>query len=600
MAGKKESIIVDSKVFSLKGLFADKFTVDFYQREYVWERKQLEDLIMDLSTEFLKNWEEGHTTLNVSGYDPYFMGEIVLSIKNGEKSAVIDGQQRITTLTLLLIYVLRTYGSLPKFPTDIRDLIYADYYGEYYFNLDIPERRACMLSLFNTGEYDVPKDASPSVVNLVKRYSEISECWDKRINETNIVPFVYWLKEKVMFSKVWTNSDEFAYVIFETMNDRGLSLTQVEMLRSYLLANIDEDDRTEMMDKFDSIIRSLAQIKLSSISKAEFEFFKMYFRGHYAEDFSQAKNSTSDFVRIGKEFHRWVSENAKELGLQKSRDYIDFIERIRYFAEVYIRINALIQARDTKEYLYLIVNSDYGFTMQPAVILSAVSYKDSDEVVREKIRVVSRYLTKVLTWRVWNHWMISQSALEAKAYELCKAIRGMDVEALKKHLSTDPLGSPALEGTPTLNQQNRRRFAVMLSLITEIVGVHSNSPDYPLNHPDIEVEHIWANHFEDHADDFRDEAEFATVRNSLGDLLVLPKSFNASYNDASYEIKLEQYYSQNILAQTLNSKKYTNNPGFLAYKNVSGLPFKPYDTFTKESIAERTDLYRMILEDHWK
>ncbi len=600
MAGKKESIIVDSKVFSLKGLFADKFTVDFYQREYVWERKQIENLIMDLSTEFLKMWEEGHTILNVSGYDPYFMGEIVLSIKNGEKSAVIDGQQRITTLTLLLIYLLRTYGSLPKFPTDIGDLIYADYYGEYYFNLDIPERRECMLSLFNTGEYDVPRDASPSVVNLVKRYAEISECWDKRINETNIVPFVYWLKEKVMFSKVWTNSDEFAYVIFETMNDRGLSLTQIEMLRSYLLANIDEDDRTAMMDKFDAIIRSLSQIKLSSSSKAEFEFFKMYFRGHYAEDFSQGKNSASDFVRIGKEFHRWVSENAKHLGLKKSHDFIDFIDRIQYFADVYIKINALIQARDTKEYLYLIVNSDYGFTMQPAVILSAVRYKDPDDVINKKIKVVSRYLTKALTWRVWNHWMISQSALEAKSYELCKAVRGMNVEDLKQYLSTDPLESPALEGTPTLNQQNRRRFAVMLSLVTEIVAARSNVPDYPLNHQDIEVEHIWANHYEDHAADFRDEAEFATVRNSLGDLLVLPKSFNASYNDASYEIKVEQYYSQNILAQTLNSKKYTNNPGFLAYKNASGIPFKPYDTFTKDAIAERTSLYRMILEDNWK
>ncbi len=600
MAGKKESIIVDSKVYSLKGLFADKFTVDFYQREYVWERKQIEDLIMDLSSEFLKNWEDGHTLMNVAGYDPYFMGEIVLSIKSGEKSAVIDGQQRITTLTLLLIYLLRTYGTLPKFPTDIRDLIYADYFGEYYFNLDIPERRECMLALFNKGEYDIPKDASPSVVNLVNRYADISECWDKRINETNIVPFVYWLKEKVMFSKVWTNSDEFAYVIFETMNDRGLSLTQIEMLRSYLLANIDDDDRTAVMDKFDAIIRSLSQIKLSSSSKAEFEFFKMYFRGHYAQDFSQAKNSNSDFVRIGKEFHRWVSENAKQLGLEKSRDYVDFIDRIKFFADVYIKINGLIQARNTKDYLYLIVNSDYGFTMQPAVILSAISYMDSDEVIEEKLKAVSRYLTKVLTWRVWNHWMISQSALEAKSYELCKAIRGMNVEELKRHLSTDPLESPALEGTPTLNQQNRRRFAVMLSLITEIVAVHSNTPDYPLNHPDIEVEHIWANHYEDHTDEFSNEADFTTARNSLGDLLVLPKSFNASYNDASYEVKVQQYFSQNILAQTLNSKKYSNNPGFLAYKNVSGIPFKPYDSFTRESISERTNLYRMILEDNWK
>ncbi|MCF2556000.1 DUF262 domain-containing protein [Fournierella massiliensis] len=595
----KDSIIVDSKVFSLKGLFSDKFTVDFYQREYVWEHKQLEDLIMDLSSEFLKNWQPGHSTQNVSTYDPYFMGEIVLSNKSGEKSAVIDGQQRITTLTLLLIYLLRTYGAMPKFPTDIRDLIYADYYGEYYFNLDIPERRECMLSLFNKGEYTVPKDASPSVVNLVNRYADIAECWDKRIDDTNIVPFVYWLKEKVMFSKVWTNSDEFAYVIFETMNDRGLSLTQIEMLRSYLLANTNEDSRDAAMTEFDAVIRNLAQVKLSSKSKAEFEFFKMYFRGHYADDLSQG-NTKSDFVRIGKEFHRWVSENSKKLKLEKSSDFVEFIHRIKYFADVYHKINALIQSRNTVDYLYLIVNSDYGFTMQPAVIMSAVSYNDSDKVVDEKIKIVSRYLTKVLTYRVWNHWMISQSALEAKSYELCKAIRGMDTDALQRHLATDPLEAPALSGTPTLNQQNRRRFMVMISLITEIVASRSKTPDYPLNHPDIEVEHIWANHFEDHTDEFRDEAEFATARNSIGDLLVLPKSFNASYGDDPYTSKVEQYFSQNILAQTLNERKYTNNPGFMAFMNISGLPFKPYSKFTKNSISERTTLYRLILEDHWK
>ncbi|WP_204966783.1 DUF262 domain-containing protein [Megamonas hypermegale] len=47
-----ENKIVDSKVYSLKELFSDKFEVDFYQREYVWQRKQMEDLIMDLSLEF--------------------------------------------------------------------------------------------------------------------------------------------------------------------------------------------------------------------------------------------------------------------------------------------------------------------------------------------------------------------------------------------------------------------------------------------------------------------------------------------------------------------------------------------------------------------
>ena len=100
---------VDSKAYPLKELFLDKFDVDFYQREYVWKRKQLEDLINDLSTEFLKNWTKGDTPDKVRNYDPYFMGEIVLSLKEGERSAIIDGQQRITTFTLLLIYMLKTY-----------------------------------------------------------------------------------------------------------------------------------------------------------------------------------------------------------------------------------------------------------------------------------------------------------------------------------------------------------------------------------------------------------------------------------------------------------------------------------------------------------
>lgn len=67
-------------------------------------------------------------------------------------------------------------------------------------------------------------------------------------------------------------------------------------------------------------------------SKAEFEFFKIYFRGHYAEDFAQSKNVNSDFVRIGKEFHRWFRDNSIKLGLKTSNDFIQFANKITYFA----------------------------------------------------------------------------------------------------------------------------------------------------------------------------------------------------------------------------------------------------------------------------
>ena len=552
----KASVFVKSDVYPIEELFIKKYDVDFYQREYVWERKQIEDIVEDLTIEFLKNWRPGDKLSKVNEYSPYYMGEIVLSENSGTRSAIIDGQQRITTVTLLLIYLRHRFGNVEGFPAVIDTLIASDHYGEKLFNLDIDVRRPCMEALYENGSYAVKSNDPVSVQNLVDRYADIDECWRDDINDENIVPFMYWLKEKVMFSKVWTNSNEFAYVIFETMNDRGLSLTQVEMLRSYLLANIDKSDRERIMKDFDSTTKRLMAINLSSKSKAEFEFFKIYFRSHYAQNLSQAKNTSSDFVKIGKEFHRWVRDEEQSLKLNTSSDYVEFVNKILYFANVYIHIMELIESRNATEYLYLIVNADYGFTLQPALIMASIAYGDSDDTIAAKIKEVSKYLSKILSWRIWNHWLTSQNQMESKIYALCKQIRDMSVHELKDYLSSYVMDENTLAGTsPHLNQQNKRKIKVLLALITEIVAKGSGTPDYMLNKKEIEVEHIWANHFEEHIDEFDNESDFQDARNSIGDLLVLPKSFNASYGDADYDVKVKQYFSQNILAQTLNQQK---------------------------------------------
>ena len=101
------------------------------------------------------------------------MGEIILSSKDGSYLAVIDGQQRITSLTLVLIYLLNSYSNIEGFPSDdVRRLIYSNHLGKKKFNLDIEERNQCMLSLFDEGTYSVSKSDSPSVRNIVGRYSD--------------------------------------------------------------------------------------------------------------------------------------------------------------------------------------------------------------------------------------------------------------------------------------------------------------------------------------------------------------------------------------------------------------------------------------------
>jgi hypothetical protein len=113
------------------------------------------------------------------------------------------------------------------------------------------------------------------------------------------------------------------------------------------------------------------------------------------------------------------------------------------------------------------------------------------------------------------------------------------------------------------------------------------------------VEHIWANHADRHKDEFSHPTDFSNTRNRIGGLLLLPKSFNASYGDLVYEEKLPHYFGQNLLARSLHPTCYENNPGFLKFIQETGLPFKPMDSFRSAEMEERSDLYLRLAERIW-
>jgi len=115
----------------------------------------------------------------------------------------------------------------------------------------------------------------------------------------------------------------------------------------------------------------------------------------------------------------------------------------------------------------------------------------------------------------------------------------------------------------------------------------------------FEVEHIWANRFDRHKDEFDQRSEFDDYRNCLGGLLLLPKSFNASYGDLPYEDKLQYYYSQNLLAQSLHPKCYERNPGFARYKNETGLSFRAHEQFSKLTLMLGTTYTQNLAERIW-
>ncbi len=155
-----------------------------------------------------------------------------------------------------------------------------------------------------------------------------------------------------------------------------------------------------------------------------------------------------------------------------------------------------------------------------------------------------------------------------------------------------------------LHGMNRPQVHRLLARMTDFVEVRSGqqsrySEYMQRGKKGYEVEHIWANHPERHTDEFGHPTDFAEYRNRIGGLLLLPKSFNASYGDKPYAEKREHYFGQNLLAQSLHETAYDHNPGFRQFREDSGLDFQAHAEFKKADLDARQDLYREIAEQIW-
>jgi hypothetical protein len=156
-----------------------------------------------------------------------------------------------------------------------------------------------------------------------------------------------------------------------------------------------------------------------------------------------------------------------------------------------------------------------------------------------------------------------------------------------------------------LHGMNGRQIHRLLARMSDYVETQSGLPSHYTEYVEragkngYEIEHIWAEHPERHAEEFSHPSDFEEYRNRVGGLLLLPKSFNASYGDLPYSDKRGYYVSQNLLAQSLHEQAYEHNPGFRRFIEASGLPFRAHAEFCKVDLDARQNLYRDLAEQIW-
>ena len=580
-----------------------KYLIDYYQREYRWQTKQTLELLGDLADSFLDSHEPTNAREDVEGYNHYFLGSIVVSSKEARRY-IIDGQQRLTTLTLLLVH-LHNLARDRQGVAPLAELIFSEKFAKKSFNLDVEERIPAMEALFNQQPFD-PTGRPESVRNVIGRYNDIVQNLSDDLRGEALPYFVDWLLHNVHLVEITAYSDDDAYTIFETMNDRGLSLTPADMLKGYLLANVTDDGKKVAASK---TWKDRVGALISFGKDEEADAVKTWLRSQYAQNIRERKKGAKpgDFDRLGTEFHRWVKEHAEDLELKKSDDFVRLIDHdFNFYTRQYLRLRqAAKEPRPELECVFF--NARHEFTLQYPLLLAPLVPTDTDDVVLRKMRAVAAYIDILIARRLWNFRQISYSTMQYAMFVVMKEIRRKPLPALVATLK----GKLAAEKETfssndrlRVHQQNRYSVHQILARMTDYIeresGMPSRFPEYVSEKGTRhEVEHVWANHYEEHGDEFSSAADFGEYRNRIGGLLLLPKSFNASYQDLPFAAKRDHYNAQNLLARSLHEGAYDHNPGFLAFVSRSALPFKAHAQFKKADLDARQNLYRKLAEQVW-
>lgn len=606
---------IDGKARTISEILKGKrYGIDYYQREYRWQRKQAKELIEDLVEAFLHSHRPGSVRRAVEKYGNYFLGSIILSERDGHKF-IVDGQQRLTTVTLLLLLLHRKQGERPD-RVALEELIYSKKYDELAFNIAVEDRRAIMSDLFN-GKLPDTSGASESVQTIVARYQDLDDLLQEQaedLDEDALPFFCDWLTEKVYLIEISAASDEDAYTIFETMNDRGLSLTPLDMLKGYLLANIaDIGQRNEAARLWRERIEALRKLGKDEDTDA----VKAWLRARYANTVRERRTGSEnkDFERIGTEFHRWLGDHAEALGLKTSTDFFRFIhDEMVFYTRQYERVRkASLKPVEGLEPVFHV--AAFNFTLQYPLLLAPLALDDSPAIVDRKIRAVAIFLDILVARRAVNYLSMTYGAMSYATFLIMRDIRGQDLDSLVDILlrRLDEQGC-TFDGTADgrraglagfgLNQWSKRYIKALLARMTAHLeaesGIDSSAAKYLVEgRGRYEIEHVWADHYARHRDEFSSAAEFAEYRNRFGDLVLLPKSFNASFSDLPYAKKRKHYVSQNLLAWSLHEQCYERNPGFLSYIRKAGLPFRALEEFRKAELDERHALYRQLADRVW-
>ena len=253
------SIKIQATEYPIYQVFSNNyvFSIPLYQRPYAWNTEQAEELLEDLITSL------GDGNQPVDEVNPYFLASIVLiKVEDKPEAQVVDGQQRLSTLTILLA-VLRTLVQL-QFAHALTRLLCQEgdpLLGTHNkYRLTLAERDAdffkkhiqdeggiSKLKVLNSTSLktDSQKNIRDNALLFLKRLQEFSD--------SQLVRLGQFITKRCFLVVVSTPDFDSAYRIFSVLNDRGLDLSLTDILKAEIIGKIPDAQKEKYTSEWEDI-----------------------------------------------------------------------------------------------------------------------------------------------------------------------------------------------------------------------------------------------------------------------------------------------------------------------------------------------------------
>lgn len=556
---------IENHKYSIEEAFRECFyVVPDYQREYVWTDKEVHQLLEDINEQ-----------IDVGMTREYFIGMVLVS-PSAQKNhfEVIDGQQRLTTFFLLLCALKHLFNGEPQKQT-IGGLIstsYTDSDGETRTSLKLDPRYENASDVMTKL---VEIDGDPEVVragiqaagipffgslgNLVNAYSTLHRYLKDNYDDmAKLKKYWGYLANNVVFIQISTDVSS-ALKIFETINERGVGLNPMDLLKNLLFTQVTQSQFTQLKDEWKKITKPLEKEKEKPL-----RFLRYLLMANYA-----IKNERNDSVVREDEIYDWfVDQNNAKLCDYANKPF-EFVRKVIRSVEHYLAFaNGL--GNDTKPSLAmdrLKRLTGGAFSLHYVLLLAAANLPKAlfDHFVEQLESFLFYYIfTKTPTkdlernFSVWADELRTIAAITdplKQRAELNTFVK--DRFAVSMTAKSQELSDALKRLTLSSMQQYRTRY--LLARITQHVdmafsGIKSLGSLEP--YIGLEIEHILPN---TPTDELRSTwvannpgMVYDDYKNKLGNLTLLEKPINIVASNNFYAAKQVEYRkSGNYLTKSL-------------------------------------------------